>query len=55
MSFVSVRAVVNLPDSLGTHFSLKVTALRDFVLVAVSSGLIIVWKCRKVKGSLYKY
>lgn len=51
------RAVVNLPETLGTHFSLKITALRDqYLSVAISSGLIIIWKCRKVLGSVsYKF
>ena len=50
------RAVVNLPETLGTHFSLKITALREYLSVAISSGLIIIWKCRKVLSSIsYKF
>lgn len=44
------KAVISLPESLGTHFSLKIAAFREFVSVAVSSGLIIMWKCRKVEN-----
>ncbi|KAM7430696.1 hypothetical protein ABFA07_018644 [Porites harrisoni] len=44
------KAVVNLPETLGTHFSLKITALREYLSVAISSGLIIIWKCRKVEN-----
>lgn len=44
------KAVVNLPESIGTHFSLKMAVLKDFVSVAVSSGLIILWRCRKVEN-----
>ena len=39
---------MNLPETLGTHFSLKITALREYLSIAISSGLIIIWKCRKV-------
>lgn len=50
------RAVVNLPETLGTHFSLKITALREYLSIAISSGLIIIWKCRKVLStSSYKF
>ena len=48
MVLILFRAVVNLPEALGTHFSLKTAVLREFVSVAVSSGFIILWKCRKV-------
>lgn len=44
------KAVVNLPEALGTHFSLKTAVLREFVSLAISSGLIILWKCRKVEN-----
>lgn len=44
------KAVVNLPETLGTHFSLKIASLREFVSIAVSSGLIIIWKCRKIEN-----
>ena len=46
--FIAFRAVINLPEALGTHFSLKTAVLKDFVSVGVSSGLIVLWKCRKV-------
>lgn len=47
---------MNLPETLGTHFSLKITALREYLSVAISSGLIIIWKCRKVLSSVsYKF
>lgn len=52
----SNRAVVNLPETLGTHFSLKITALREYLSIAISSGLIIIWKCRKVLSTgSYKF
>lgn len=44
------KAVINLPESLGTPFSSKIASFKDFVSVAVTSGLIIVWKCRKVEN-----
>ncbi|XP_078358313.1 uncharacterized protein LOC144643055 [Oculina patagonica] len=44
------KAIVNLPEALGTHFSLKIAVLQEFVSVAVSSGLIIIWKCRKAEN-----
>ena len=47
------RALVNLPESLpGTHLSLKVDALKDFVVLAGSTGLIIMWRCRQVRQSV---
>lgn len=44
------KAVLNLPESLGAHFCLKVATWKDFVALSVSSGLIFVWKCRKVEN-----
>ena len=54
--FLINRAVVNLPETLGTHFSLKITALREYLSISISSGLIIMWKCRKVLNTgSYKF
>lgn len=44
------KAVLNLPESSGTHLSLKMAALKEYVSVAVSSGLIFLWRCRKVEN-----
>lgn len=44
----SFRAVINLPETLGIPFCLKVATFMDFLSVAVSSELIFIWKYRKV-------
>lgn len=44
------KAIISLPESLGTHLFLKMAVLNNFVSLAVSSGLIILWRCRKVEN-----
>lgn len=42
------RAVVSLPETVGVQHSLKIDSFKDFIAVSSGTGLVFLWKCKKV-------